>query len=568
LRNTVSTFIGAGVVILAVLIQPHLPYHLAQSTARRANDNSQNIYLPSLFNIANIPTRNAACIPISPNSYDTVPIDSSHYKNNQITDNNADFRLSLLGAVPVNEALEMVDYPGYAHPTSPRFHSMFLPQRTPTFLSAYRRYDWIWDERADPPYGVRGGVNNEWRVSALDVATNEGEPLYIPSRSVVIGNGGHIALVLYASENELTITYSRSDSVTNGWVLHMMGLCVDPNLVTLYRAQLREGKRATGNLPGIRPDQSVGTAGGDRLTIAIRDRGAFLDPRSRKDWWQGAPPMIAPPVPTATPPRMLEATPIPPTPTPLPPTLTPTPIPPTPTPLPPAPTPTPISYCPDSNQQYLLTPKDGGHYKNNALSDNNADFRLSLLGYSRVNEALHLVDYAGDTDPNAPKLHGLFEPNRVPTFWAAYRRHDWHWSNDAPPYGSRGGVNNDWSVTVIEMAMGQGESIFIPERNVPIWGGGVVALVLFADVKELTLAYSRSDSVTNGYVVHINNICVEPNLLRAYREQLSVDGRRATNLLPAVRNNQRIGTADGSSIFVAVRDGGAFLDPRSRKDWW
>lgn len=572
-----------------LLLQPFAP-----SQADKDDDWQTSIYLPAVLNMAqNGPPTSPApsCPTTSSNIFNAVPVDSAPYKNNRITDENADFRLSVLGVSSIDAYLNLVDYGGFGDANAPRFQHMFSPSRTPYFYGAYKRHDWNWDENSAPPYGSRGGVNNDWPVSALDIAAVPGEELSIPYRPVIIGNGGHIALVLYASERELTFTYSRSDHVGNGWVMHMLGLCVDPALVSAYRAQINNGRRATGQLPGIKPNQIIGTALDDHMTIAIRDRGAFLDPRSRKDWWQGAPamtmlptatlaptatPLPIPPtetpvpgtptpiIPTATP------TPIPPTntPTPVPPTFTPTPVPPTPTPIPPTPTPTPISYCPNSNQFYPAIPKDSGHYKNNSITDANPDFRLSILGYSPTSAALQMVSYNGDTDPNAPRFHGLFEPNRVPSFRAAYKRHDWNWNGGPPPYGSRGGVNNDWPVTVLDLATGQGESIYIPERNVPIWADNLVALVLFADVKELTIAYTRSDSVANGYVVHITNICVEPNLLATYRAQLTPDGYRATNLLPALRNNQRIGTADGDKITVAVTDGGAYLDPRSQKDWW
>lgn len=31
----------------------------------------------------------------------------------------------------------------------------------------------------------------------------------------------------------------------------------------------------------------IGTAIGNELGVAIRDTGSLMDPRSRKDWWQG-----------------------------------------------------------------------------------------------------------------------------------------------------------------------------------------------------------------------------------------------------------------------------------------
>lgn len=217
---------------------------------------------------------------------------------------------------------------------------------------------------------------------------------------------------------------------------------------------------------------------------------------------------------------------------------------------------------------YDLVPIEGPVYKNNALTDENADLRLSVLGYAASNASLALVDYNGATDSDPPKLGGVFEPNRAPAFVAGYKRLNWVWSEAAqPPYGAPSGVNDDWDVSVIDFGATPGEAIFAPERGSVIWGSGVVALVLFASERELTLAYTRQDSVSAGYVVHMANFCVDANLVAAYRAQLN-EGRRATGQLPGVRNNQLVGVAQGYALTIAIRDRGAFLDPRSRKDWW
>jgi len=84
----------------------------------------------------------------------------------------------------------------------------------------------------------------------------------------------------------------------------------------------------------------------------------------------------------------------------------------------------------------------------------------------------------------------------------------------------------------------------------------------------MTLGYTRDDTVATGYVVHLENVCVDPNLLALYRAQNDAAGFRATGFLPALRANEKLGTAFGDEMQVAVRDRGAFLDPRSRKDWW
>ncbi|MFN3704636.1 MAG: hypothetical protein ACK4WM_01390 [Thermoflexales bacterium] len=211
----------------------------------------------------------------------------------------------------------------------------------------------------------------------------------------------------------------------------------------------------------------------------------------------------------------------------------------------------------------------GGYYKNNSLTDENPDFRLSILGYAPTNAPMTLVDYSGSTDPNAPQMAGIFEPNRGPVITGVFKRYDWNWNESGPPpYGARGSVNNDWPVSVINLAATPGESIYIPERNVPNNPIGTVAMVLYADEDEITVTYGDRDTVVNGYVVYLANICTDPNLVAKYRQQLDDTGRRATGRLPAVRNNEPIGTARYAFVTVAIRDTGPFLDPRSRKDWW
>ena len=234
---------------------------------------------------------------------------------------------------------------------------------------------------------------------------------------------------------------------------------------------------------------------------------------------------------------------------------------------------TTTSGCPiTSTAQYSLISFQGGAYKGNKLTDENADMRLSVLGYTSnaisANAALALVDYNGAADANAPRLHGIFEPNRIPAFKKNYQRRDWNWNeNSAPPFGTPGGANNDWPVSVLDMAATKGEGIYIPERGPTNSGLNTQAMMLYADDDEVTLVYGDQDRPDAGYVAYITNFCVDPQLVASYRAQLK-DGKRSTGKLPAIRNNEKIGVAKFDYVTVAIRDNGPFLDPRSRKDWW
>lgn len=125
-----------------------------------------------------------------------------------------------------------------------------------------------------------------------------------------------------------------------------------------------------------------------------------------------------------------------------------------------------------------------------------------------------------------------------------------------------------WPVTLVGVAATPGEPVYIPERGTQIYSGGYAALVLYAEEKRITLGYTRRDTVAAGYVVHLENVCVNPNLVALYKAQEDADGWLATGHLPGLRNNQPLGAALGYEIQVAVRDAGTFMDPRSHKDWW
>ncbi|MEO6060454.1 MAG: hypothetical protein ABIQ99_00780 [Thermoflexales bacterium] len=277
--STALAFALAGLPIAA--LRPVQAAVRAPATTRLPSTLTPRAFLPWLAVTAVCPTTSSTV-------FDLVPIEGAYYKNNALTDENADFRLSILGYAPSLASLSLVDYIGETDLDAPKFNGMFAPNRTPAIRAAYQVYGWNWADgvpNPTPPYGTRGGVNNSWAAHVIDLTTTPGETLQIPERSVVIWTGNNVALVLYASETEVTFAYARNDSVM-GYVVHMLNLCVNPALVAAYRAQLNgAGRRATGHLPGLKVGQTLGTARAGWVTVAIRDTGAYMDPRSRKDWW-------------------------------------------------------------------------------------------------------------------------------------------------------------------------------------------------------------------------------------------------------------------------------------------
>jgi hypothetical protein len=191
-------------------------------------------------------------------------------------------------------------------------------------------------------------------------------------------------------------------------------------------------------------------------------------------------------------------------------------------------------------------------------ADEHADLNLALRGYEPTDAYQGLVYYDGDPDPGAPQLPGLFTDNRTPVFSSVYQVYDWDWDCNC-----RGSLITDWDVTLAGMSVTPGETIHVPDSGYDM-GSGYEVLVLYATTNRITLKYTRDDNVVSGYTLHVENVCVEPNLLSLYQSWNDAGRSR----LPALRAGQAFGRAHGGEIGVAIRDSGAFMDPRSGKDWW
>jgi len=187
-----------------------------------------------------------------------------------------------------------------------------------------------------------------------------------------------------------------------------------------------------------------------------------------------------------------------------------------------------------------------------------ADLNLTLRGYAAVDAAKGLIWLDGPTDPLAPKLQGLFQPQRHTPISAAYQVYDWDWDCDC-----RGDALVEPEVTLAALETTSHETLHVPESGYEI-GGGYEVLVLYATSDSITLKYTRTDNVVSGYTVHVEDICVEESLLALY-ETLDAAGRTQ---LPALVEGQAFGRARGEAVHVAIRDTGQFMDPRSYKDWW
>lgn len=186
------------------------------------------------------------------------------------------------------------------------------------------------------------------------------------------------------------------------------------------------------------------------------------------------------------------------------------------------------------------------------------DINLALRSYNVTNSELGLIDMNGPTDGRAPQLASLFEDNRVPKIRMVYQVFNWDWAKN-----ERGSPITDFETTLAGFEVKPGEIIRTPRSGYDI-GQGHTAMVLYATPERITLKYTGEDNVIRGYTIHLEDVCVEPKLLKLYEDSNNT-GRRE---LPVLKPEQPLGRARSTEIKVAIRDNGRFMDPRVRKDWW
>ena len=267
MTGTGATRIGIGrsvarLFLTILLAVAALPGNLAASPPGP-------VYLPL------VAASGAACQPIWSETYEAIPVDPP--PTDRPAEQHADLNLALRGYVPTDGYLGLVDYGGTADPRAPQLPGLFADQRTATFASVHQVHDWNWS------CNCRGDPIVTPVVTLARLAVDRGEILYVPDSGYTIGSG-HEVLVLYATPERVTLKYTRNDNVVHGYTLHLEGICVEPRLMALYQAWNQAGRSL---LPALQAGQAIGRARAGTVGAAIRDSGTFLDPRSRKDWWQG-----------------------------------------------------------------------------------------------------------------------------------------------------------------------------------------------------------------------------------------------------------------------------------------
>jgi hypothetical protein len=192
----------------------------------------------------------------------------------------ADLNIKLRGLLEVNEIRQLVQLNGPTDGGAPKVNTLFVDHRTPGIARVFK-------------VGVFGGLaqgTESGAVHVLEFVSQGGEELRTPASGYDIGDG-KTALVLYADDDSLTLKYTREDNIVHGYAIHLLGLQVEPALRNLYDSCVAAGRQ---QLPALAAGQRLGTANGT-LRVSVRDTGQFMDPRSRKDWYDGTGPEEPPP---------------------------------------------------------------------------------------------------------------------------------------------------------------------------------------------------------------------------------------------------------------------------------
>ncbi len=229
------------------------------------------------------------CGPISGEEYSALTVLSA--KTDRPAEVHADLNLSLRGYESTGGFAGLVDIDGSTDTSAPQLASLFGDNRTPIFHTLYQVHNWNWTTNS------RGSLLTDPSVTLAGLSTTPGEIIHVPKsgdtigsqtkiplQGVALGSGGYAVLVLYAAPDRITLKYTREDNVIIGYTLHIENICVEPTLLALYESWNYAGRSS---LPALKSGQGIGRATGAEIGVAIRDCGTFMDPRSRKDWWQG-----------------------------------------------------------------------------------------------------------------------------------------------------------------------------------------------------------------------------------------------------------------------------------------
>lgn len=259
-------FIGLSVFIISFILQAKIVFTILSHASNLVSKNYTSVKFQN---------NSGGCPTTSSQTYGTLTLRGHEIEgNNPDGATNSDMNITLRGYQEVNQAHQLVDYGGDTDPNMPPVLGTFFTH-IPSIVKTYQVHQW--DYTAGKP---KPELETAWPVNVIGLYTTPGEPLVGLKAGREIG-GGYILTVVYAAPTTITFSYSDDES---GYPIYLDNLCVDPNLLALYNKQNAAGRH---DMPAIRTGEVFGYGNGSDVRIAIRDTGSWMDPRSRKDWWQG-----------------------------------------------------------------------------------------------------------------------------------------------------------------------------------------------------------------------------------------------------------------------------------------
>lgn len=283
MKITLSFFSTALLITLGIFATPPTSHAMGPTLTsppapiRSPAVITTTLYLPLIGNFLLDP-----CTAIPAQIYGSVAIEGSPTSRPAAL--HADMNLDLRGFTPTVQSKTLINYAGTSDPSAPQFANLFAPARLPSFVNTYQVGKWDWG------CNCRIDWDSEWPVQLLGMGTTQSEIISAPASGYDIGFRpmGYEVMVLYATNQQITFTYGRYDSVVNpqgsGYAIHVENICVDPNLLSLYISLNSLGRM---RLPALFANQPFGRARGGEIRVALQDSGMFMDPRSRLDWWHG-----------------------------------------------------------------------------------------------------------------------------------------------------------------------------------------------------------------------------------------------------------------------------------------
>ena len=181
----------------------------------------------------------------------------------------------------------------------------------------------------------------------------------------------------------------------------------------------------------------------------------------------------------------------------------------------------------------------------------------------------------GDKDID-PKIKGFmgsmvgYKPSAVSAFDMKY---------DSAPQENDTDIKGQ--APVLQIPINPGAFVNVPKTEYSI-GGNYEAMVVFAAEDRVTIHIGRHEYITSskqcgsgkcsgGYWIYVKDICVDKQILNAYRGVEAVQKSAGSDLnpiqLPMVSAGQPLGVAKGNSVTIGVRDDGPFIST-SKPFYW